>query len=69
LKEFQKKQSQALKDIEASSQATANQLSQTDARISELRTSLDSRHQQLRELETEIAKLKDEKAKMTELRK
>ncbi|PVF93473.1 putative SMC3 [Serendipita vermifera] len=69
LKEFQKKQSQALKDIEASSQSTVNQLSQTDARISELQVSLDSRHQQLRELETEISKLKDEKARMTELRK
>lgn len=69
LEEFQKKQSHVLKDTRAESGETKTRLDEMENKEEELRGSLESRGQQLRELEDRIGKFKDEKARLTEHRK
>jgi structural maintenance of chromosome 3 (chondroitin sulfate proteoglycan 6) len=69
LEEFQKKQSHALQDLRAESGETKQKLSELETQESDLRSSLETRHQQLKELEEKITRYKDEKARLTERRK
>lgn len=69
LEEFQKRQLQTLKESRAESGKTKQRLSELDTQASDLRSSLETRHQQLKELEVKITRYKDEKARLTERRK
>lgn len=69
IKEFQKQQSQALKELRTASKDAGERLSELETQEAALRESLQNRHQQLKELEDKITAHKDEKARLTERRK
>lgn len=66
---FEKTQKQALEDLRREEKDLKGQMSSLDSKEFELQASLENRGEQLRQLDDEISKAKDEKAKMTERRK
>ena len=69
IKEFQKRQSQALEDLRGLAQDTIEQISALEAQEADLQNALNTRHEQLRELEGTISANKDLKAAREERRK
>ncbi|KAG8821762.1 Structural maintenance of chromosomes protein 3 [Serendipita sp. 399] len=69
LKEYHKKQSQALGELKVTVQETKDQVDELGSREADLQASLSSRQQQLRELEDAISEKKDLKSVKTERRK
>ncbi|CAG7849952.1 Structural maintenance of chromosomes protein 3 AltName: Full=Cohesin complex Psm3 subunit [Serendipita indica DSM 11827] len=69
IKEFLKRQSQALDDLRGLAQQTQDQISALEAQEGELQNALNTRQEQLRELEAVISSHKDLKAEKEERRK
>ncbi|KAG8820194.1 Structural maintenance of chromosomes protein 3 [Serendipita sp. 401] len=69
LKDYQKKQSQALEELKRTAQETKEHIDELGSRESDLQESLSSRQQQLKDLEDALGEKKDLRSAKTERRK